>query len=435
MSESQASAASPQHRFGRPGRRRGWLWLVVVAALAGGGYWYWSSRQSAEPEAPPFVSELLSRGDIEEVVRATGTVQPLLQVQVGAQVSGRIASVAVDYNSVVKKGDLLAEIDPQSYEARAGQSRANLLAASAQRGQSRANLTLAEQTLARAQDLRSQQLNAQADVDAAVAQRDAARAAVALADAQIAQARASLEEVENQLTFTRILAPIDGIVASRAIDPGQTVAASFQTPTLFVIANDLTRMRVIANVDEANIGKLREGMGARAKVEAYPREEFPGRITSIRINPTTTSGVVTYETVIEVANPDLRLRPGMTATITVVTASVTEAWLVPNAALRYRPSDTVALPEASGQGSGAEPPRTAGGAGRARASAGAGEGRIYVVRAGRAVALPVRPGITDGTRTQVEGSGLAADVEVIVDETDATARSGSKGGFRGPRVF
>ncbi len=263
--------------------------------------------------------------------------------------------------------------------------------------------------LARAVALRSGGLNAQADVDQAAAQREMAEASVNLATAQVAQARASLRSARTSLAFTRIEAPIDGVVATRAVDPGQTVAASFQTPTLFVIANDLAQMRVMADVDEANIGRPREGMGAVARVDAFPRETFRGEVSQLRITPTSTSGVVTYATVIALANPELKLRPGMTATITIVTQRRPGALCVPNAALRYWP------PAAEARRPSVEPPP--------------GAGVVYVLRGGRAVAVPVAVGVTNGVATEVSGAGLRVGEEVVLDDTDA-AGARSTGGAR-----
>ncbi|MEI8255611.1 MAG: efflux RND transporter periplasmic adaptor subunit, partial [Deltaproteobacteria bacterium] len=386
-------------------RRRPWWILVLLVLVVAAGVALFVVRQRRAPAAQRYMTGRVTRGDLIEQIRATGTVQPVLQVQVGAQVSGRVASVAVDFNSTVHRGDLLAEIDPTTYRAQVAQVRAQLMSARAVRAQNRANLALAEQNLVRAQRLREQGLNAQADLDAAVAQRDAARATVGVADAQIAQAQASLSSAQTNLAFTRIMAPIDGIVATRSVDPGQTVAASFQTPTLFVIANDLTHMRVIANVDEANIGKLAERMASTARVDAFPRDTFRGMVRELRINPTTTNGVVTYQAVIDVENTQGRLRPGMTATITVVTARRTGVLRVPNAALRYRPSAPAGggagRPDGGrGGGRGGAPgapaaaAATAAGTTTEDATSTPDQGTLYLLRAGQAVRTRVTIGVT-----------------------------------------
>jgi HlyD family secretion protein len=237
----------------------------------------------------------------------------------------------------VRQGDLLAELDPTPYRAQAAQVRASLASASAVLVQRRADLTLAERNLVRATPSapRGSTPRSTSTSPWPPATR---RERPWGGEAQVQQATATLESARTNLTYTRILAPIDGIVATRSVDPGQTVAASLQTPTLFIIVNDLTHMRVIANVDEANIGKLTEGMEATARVDAFPRDEFRGTVRELRITPTTTNGVVTYQAVIDVDNPQSRLRPGMTATVTAVTARHAGVLRVPNAALRYRPS-------------------------------------------------------------------------------------------------
>lgn len=433
-------------------RRRPW-WIVVVlvlaAAIAGGVV---IARRKAAAPAPRYLTATVTRGDLTETVRATGTVRPVLEVQVGAQISGRVTNVAVDFNTRVRRGDLLAELDATPYQAQAAQVRASLASARAVLVQRRADLTLAERNLTRASALRAQNLNAQADVDSAVATRDSARAAVGVAQAQVEQATAAVEVARTNLTYTRILAPIDGIVATRAVDPGQTVAASLQTPTLFIIDNDLTQMRVIANVDEANIGKLTEGMEAVARVDAFPRESFRGTVRELRITPTTTNGVVTYQAVIDVANPQSRLRPGMTATVTAVAARHPDVLRVPNAALRYRPTGASAEPATPGGGGGGDGGTTGRrqrgerGERGERGGGGGGErperGGVYVLRGEQAVRVPVTVGLTDGVMTEVASPELAEGARVVVDETDsanpnATAAppGGASRGPRPPRMF
>ncbi|MFO0648911.1 MAG: efflux RND transporter periplasmic adaptor subunit [Polyangiales bacterium] len=441
-------------------RRRPWWILAVLLLVAGVAAGVVVARRRSAAPAPRYLTGTVTRGDLVETIRATGAVQPVLEVQVGAQISGRVTNVAVDFNSRVHRGDLLAEIDATPYRAQAAQVRASLASARAVLAQRRADFTLAERNLARANAMRAQGLNAPVDVDTALAQRDSARAAVGVAEAQIAQATASLDVAQTNLTYTRILAPIDGIVATRAVDPGQTVAASLQTPTLFVIDNDLTRMRVIANVDEANIGKLAENMDAVARVDAFPRATFRGTVRALRINPTTTNGVVTYQAVIDVDNPQARLRPGMTATITAVTARHEGVLRVPNAALRYRPSASSAPGADGGVGAWAGNGARGGGApgedggvgngtgrrgrggpgGRNGAGGGANgdapeRGGIYVLRNGVATRVSVIVGLTDGVYTEVSAPELVEGAQVVIDETDATARPATTTTARPPRMF
>jgi HlyD family secretion protein len=422
-------------------RRRPW-WIVAVVALAAlVGAGVLAARRKGATPSPRYLTGTITRGDLVETIRATGTVQPVLEVQVGAQISGRITSVAVDFNSRVRRGDLLAEIDATPYRAQAAQVRASLASARAVLAQRRADFTLSERNLARANAMRAQGLNAVVDVDTAVAQRDAARAAVGVAAAQIAQATASLDVAQTNLTYTRILAPIDGIVATRAVDPGQTVAASLQTPTLFIIDNDLTHMRVIANVDEANIGKLAETMEATARVDAFPRAAFRGTVRALRINPTTTNGVVTYQAVIDVENPLSRLRPGMTATVTAVTARHDAVLRVPNAALRYRPSVVADAGVAAGPAEDAGAPSGRRGRGARGGSADRGDaperGGIYVLRGGVAARVGVIVGLTDGVLTEVTAPELNEGMQVVIDETDASGagRPAAAPTARAPSLF
>ncbi|MFO0602686.1 MAG: efflux RND transporter periplasmic adaptor subunit [Polyangiales bacterium] len=450
MTTSQATAAPRSAAFDRlHEKRRPWWILAVLALAAAAAVGVAAYRRKSAAPAPRYLTGAVTRGDVEETIRATGTVEPVLSVQVGAQISGRITRVAVDYNSRVRAGELLAEIDPTPYRAQAAQVRAQLASARAQLAQRRADLTLAERNLARATQLRAQELNAQSDVDVAVASRDAARAAVGVATAQVEQAGASLEAAQNNLTYTRILAPIDGVVATRSVDPGQSVAASLQTPTLFVIVNDLTHMRVIANVDEANIGKLAEGMEATARVDAFPRDSFRGTVRTLRITPITTNGVVTYQAVIDVENPQARLRPGMTATVTAVTARHEGVLRVPNAALRYRPSNASADPTVGGRDGGvgawAGGDGGAGGGGRRGRGGGGGVGNgggeraerggVYVVRNGAATRVRVTVGLTDGVNTEVSAPEIQEGAAVVIDETDAANAAPRQTGMRPPRVF
>lgn len=397
--------------------------IILVAALAGGA-WFLRARTS-RPAAPRYLTGQVTRGDVSEVVETTGTVQPVLQVQVGSQVSGRVSRIFVDFNSNVRAGALLAQIDPTTFQAAVAQARAAVMSAEASLQRARVNEQLSGQNLARARSLRAQSLNAQADLDAAVAQHDLALAEIAVARAEGARARASLQTAETNLGFTRIVAPIDGVVIQRAIDEGQTVAASFQAPLLFQIANDLRNMRIIANVDEADVARLRADMAATARVDAFPGESFRGRVAEIRYGATTTAGVVTYPTVITVANPELKLRPGMTATISVTSSHHEGVLRVPNAALRFRPST-----ESDGGA-----PRRQLGPGR--------RGRIYLLQSDRPVRVDVEVGLSDEMVTEVRGANLAEGARVITEEAEPETASaqprspgmmgGRGGGRRGPR--
>lgn len=386
-------------------RARRWPWLLVlVAAIAGGGY-YWKQKTAA-PTGPRYLTGEVTQGDVREAVETTGTVQPMVLVQVGSQVSGRIIRVLVDFNASVRAGQLLAEIDPTPFQATVAQARASVLSAEASLQRARVNEQLSTQNLGRARALRERNLNAQADLDAAVAQHDLTLAEIAVARAEGARARATLQTAQTNLSFTRIVAPIDGVVIQRSVDEGQTVAASLQAPVLFQIANDLRHMRIVANVDEADVARLRQGMAATARVDAFPRETFQGRVAEVRFGATTTAGVVTYPAVIEVANPDLKLRPGMTATVNVVSAEHRNVLRVPNAALRYRPA---------GRGGGDAGVR------RQVETDREGRGRVFVLREGRPSRVAVEVGLADEMFTEVRGEGLTAGAQVITEETEVAS--------------
>src|SRR5215813_2775897 len=315
-------------------RRLAWLGaglLVLLAAFVG---WRVLRRQ------PPLVFTTAStdQGPMVARVTATGVLSALVTVQVGSQVSGRIAKLHTDYNATVKKGQLIAEIDPALFQANLEQAKANVLSAQGQLDQAIAKAVDAKRQHHRDQPLRAQNLIAQADLDTAEANWKAAEATVVAQRGNLAQAKAQLIQARVNLDYTTIESPIDGTVISRSVDVGQTVAASLQAPTLFTIAGDLKQMQVDTSVAEADVGKLADRMEATFVVDAFPDERFKGTIRQIRNAPQTQQNVVTYDAVIDVANPDLKLRPGMTANVTVVYASRPDVVRVPNAALRFRPS-------------------------------------------------------------------------------------------------
>ena len=393
-------------------RSRRWIVVVVLLAIVAAGAVVYARRRSA-PTGPRYLTAAVGRGEIVASVETSGSLQPDVQVQVGSQVSGRMARVLVDFNARVTRGQLLAEIDATPFRAAVAQARAAVLGAEAQLQRAQVNVRVGETNLARATDLRG--LNATADVDSTRGARDLALADVAAARAEIARARASLNSAETNLAFTRITAPIDGVVIQRSIDEGQTVAASFQAPTLFQIAADLTRMRIIANVDEADVAQMREHLMATARVDAFPGETFRGELIELRYGSQTTSGVVTYPAVISVANPDMKLRPGMTATVTVVAARHPDVLFVPNSALRFRPAS--ASPDGGAPAPAIEPDPH--------------HGTLYVLRNRRPVAVPVTLGLHDDRRTEVSGAGIAAGVQVVTDEIEQRASGGAAGGAPG----
>lgn len=378
-----------------------------------------------------YKTEEVDRGTVTMTVTATGTLSAVTTVQVGSQVSGVIARLYADFNSQVKKGQLLAELDPTPFEAQVEQRRADLTQAQVQTDDARIKYE-------RQRRLMEGGLTSQAEVDAAESQFKSA-------NAQVRQAQAALSQVLTNLRYTRIISPIDGIVVDRQYDVGQTVAASFQAPTLFQIAQDLTKMQVLADVDQSDIGRVQVGQVARFNVDAYPEEEFRGRISQIRFNAQVNQNVVTYPVIIEVANPEGRLRPKMTANVTIDVQSVKNVLRVPNAALRFKPP-TDESAERSGGGGGDAMQRAAR-SGRGRGPAGAAgqmPGRrggdtskaqtVYILDAEKKLKpVEIRTGITDGRFTQIVSGPLKqGDAVVIGVATSKVEGPPPMGGQGGP---
>lgn len=384
------------------------LILIAIAAVVGGFAVY--RIKTAPPPPSKYVLGDITTGDVLETVQSTGQVKPLNEVQVGAQVSGRVTKVYVDFNAEVKAGDVLAEIDPTLFSAQIDSTSAQLVAAQAAVKRANANLEAAKIRLDRTKKLTKESLGSQADLDAAEAQHDVAIADVAAAKAQALQISAQLRSTKTNLDYTKILSPIDGVVITRAIDSGQTVAANFQAPVLFVLAADLKKMRVFADIDEADVGKLKEAMSSEITVDAFPSASFDGQVSQVRYSPITQSGVVTYAAVIDVDNPEMKLRPGMTATVTVTTAKALGVKRIPNAALRFRPSPPL---DDKGQKIPQEP----------LAKLEPGKGRIYVVVDETPGSEKIEPrivdiGISDGINTELKSD--VGDAKIVRDETDAT---------------
>jgi HlyD family secretion protein len=384
-------------------------------------------------------TEKVDRGTVTMTVTATGTLSAVTTVQIGSQVSGVIARLYADFNSQVRKGQLLAELDPTPFQAQVEQRRADLT-------QSEVAAEDARIRYERQRRLSEQGLSAQADLDAAKAQYDSARA-------QVQQSRAALSQATTNLKYTRIESPTDGIVVDKQYEVGQTVAASFQAPTLFQIAQDLTKMQVQADVDQSDIGRVKVGQVARFTVDAYPEDEFRGKIAQIRYNAQVNQNVVTYPVIIEVANPDGRLRPKMTANVTVDVASVKDVLRVPNAALRFRPPTESGDKDRSASGGGGDPMRraaqTGGGlAGAARQmpgrkSGGAKPQTVYLLTGAEKEKktlepVQIRAGISDGRFTQVVSGDLKPGDAVVVGIATAKVEGpppmGGQGGpGAGPR--
>jgi len=479
--------------------RRIWLYLLGALVLIAGGY---LMLRPADAGDDAWIMAPVERGDIRTTIAATGTLQAVLTVQVGSQVTGRIQSLHADFNSIVKQGQVIARIDPATYDAALVRSRADLEDATA--GVATAKASLANQEANReaaravAQDakrvnerneeLARQEVVSQRDLEAGAAALDEAQARLEQADAQVNSARAAVEQArarvkqseaavrlaEVNLGYTVIRSPVDGVVVSRNVDVGQTVSASLQAPTLFVIANDLTRMQVVANVDEADIGAVGPDSTVTFTVDAFPGDAFHGTIDQIRLNPIVTQNVVTYSVIVNVPNPDLKLRPGMTANTVFTVAEATDALRLPNAALRFWPAAVSREREREliagtrrGSGAAGAPGRAeredaeedahaapAPSNGVARETAPASpiaseEGVLRFARSGRTRWHPrviwiegdggdpeprvVHVGITDGTASQIRDGDLDEGVSVIVGTTNFSAEAGRPNNpFGGP---
>ena len=415
-------------------------WLVLLAVLgaiaAAAGFLVQRAGRQAEEK---YRTENVGRGDIVASVTATGTLSAVTTVLVGSQVSGIISRLHADFNSPVKQGQLLAEIDPTPFQAAVEQHKADLL-------QKEVQMRNAEINLHRQERLLADNLAPQADFDAAKAAYDEAVA-------EVRQSQAALDQAETNLRYTKIVSPIDGVVVARQFDVGQTVAASFQAPTLFTIAQDLTKMQVQADVDQSDIGRVRVGQHTKFTVDAYPDKEFRGRISQIRLNATISQNVITYPVIIQVDNPEGKLRPQMAANVAIEVARVHNVLRVPSAALRFRPPEEAATAQ-TGSGSASAPGQSA--ALRSRppvaARTGASNGNVSVpghsaagrgergtqnvyllVGAEELKPVSIRTGISDGMYTEVlEGEIKEGD---RITTGLATTKADSSSRFPGGRMF
>jgi HlyD family secretion protein len=433
------------------------LWIAAALVLLSGALACWRYRVMHAPPEVTYKTAPVEKRHIVGRVTASGTLSAIVTVQVGTQVSGRIQKLYANYNSHVKKGDLVAKIDPQLFEASVQQAQANYLQAKAGVATAEASALNADKQYARTRALHDQNLAAQADLDTAEANVATTHAAIDAAKAQLAQAAAQLHTAQVNLSYTNIISPIDGVVISRSVDVGQTVAASLSAPTLFTIAQDLTKMQVDTNVAEGDVGRLQVDMKTYFTVDSFPGQRFRGTIREIRNAATAVQNVVTYDAVIDVDNTDLRLRPGMTANVTIIYDERRDALAVPNAALRFRPPPALAGSGSAGgahrRGRGASPgggegqaaamPSTAAAApsegasseGRERRpvegkNAEGPEGRppesktVWVMRGGLVPQeAPIHVGLSDGTVTEVLDGDLHDGDAVVVDSTSADGTS------------
>jgi len=369
--------------------------LLVVAAVAAAVYY----PREGEEAAPAMATAPVRRGDLVAEVSATGTLGPLVEVQVGSQVSGTIHRIHVDFNSRVKAGDLIAEIEPSLIAAAVAQAEANAKSAVAAREKAVVAVHDAQRKLDRLRKLSQEKIIPDTDLDAAQFAVEAAQAEERVQEATVGQRQAALEQAQVDLAHTHIYAPIDGIVISRDVDVGQTVAASLQTPTLFVIAGDLSRMQIETEVDEAFIGRLAEGQPVTFTVFAYPERTFRGTLSQVRLNPTVEAGVVKYNCIIQVDNPDHALKPGMTATVAIEVERHEGVLQVPNAALRFIPDPLPPDAEAL------------------RDRLGRDEAILWLANADRLRPVIAKVGLVGETSTEVAGDAIAEGVTVAVPAT------------------
>ena len=320
-----------------PARPR-WLLPLVLILLVGAVAWWLLGKRSGD-ETSAYRTAPVERGEIRTAISATGTLSATATVDVGTQVSGTLQSVEVDYNDTVKQGQVIARLDPSTLQARLDQASAALATARAGLSEAQASAKNAEADYKRKSELVARQLISRTDADLALAARDQARARIGSAQAQVRQQQASVDSARLDLEKSVIRSPVDGVVLQRAVEPGQTVAASLQTPVLFKIAGDLRQMEIVLAIDEADIGQVREGQTARFTVDAFPDRKFNGRVKQVRLAATNTNNVITYPVVVEVENPDQTLLPGMTANAEIEISRKQDVLSVPNAALRFRPAD------------------------------------------------------------------------------------------------
>jgi len=350
-------------------------------------------------------TDKVSTGDIRATVTATGKVNAVTTVIVGAQTSGMIKALYVDFNSPVKKGQVLAQIDPATFAAKVEQAKANLYLSQANLQKAEATLRDAKRTLDRNENLFARNLIARSDLDTARTNMETSQAQVSASKAQVDQARASLRLADTDLAYTTIRSPVDGMVISRTVDIGQTVAASFQTPTLFNIAQDLTKMQIETSVDEADIGRVLVGQPVEFTVDAFPALVFHGKVSEVRNSPTTVQNVVTYTVVVRVHNPEMKLRPGMTANVSIIIDSKKGVLKMPSAALRFRMPETAGKKEIPG-----------------------GKGQqVWTLEGEKPKRIPVQAGISDGSYSEIVGGALRPGQEVIIEALDPNRKKDNPG--------
>lgn len=399
------------------------IFVVIFAAVAAGAYYYYQQSHQLKPEDIYRLDEI-TQGDIEQTVSANGTLNPVILVSVGTQISGIVRKLYVDFNDTVEKGQVLLELDSALFTAQITQSQSSVR-------NNQASVDLAVANEKRIRELYAQEYVSKQELDTAVQVLKSAKA-------QLDSARGLLARDQTNLDFTIIRSPVSGIVVNRVVDVGQTVAASFQTPTLIQIAQDLAKMQIDTSFAEADIGKIKDGQTVKFNVDAFPNRNFEGVVKQVRLNSTNTSNVVTYNVVVSVDNTDLTLLPGMTAYVNIAVAKAEQSLLVPNAALRYKP--TVNEEESASNdnkpAAGNNNGRRNNGDRKRMKSDNLTAGKIYVLRAGKPTLIRVNVGITDGRSTAITSPDLAVGDKVIVGELQANGQTQAGGrNMRTPRMF
>ncbi len=398
---------------------------IALLLVGGAGFAYWSLGNSTAES--PYLTVAASKANVRQVVSSTGTLQAVVTVQVGSQVSGTIEKLSADFNTKVKAGQVVAQLNQDKFRASVDQARANLLAAQANHAKAKVSVMDAQRTLERNRELRKRELTAQSELDAAQTAYDAAAAQLNVNQAQTAQAQAALSQSSVDLNNTVIRSPVDGIVISRTVDVGQTVAASLTAPILFTIANDLSKMEVHTSVDEADVGNVHEGQQVSFTVDAFPARRFRGKVFQVRNAPTIVQNVVTYDAVVRIDNKELLLKPGMTANVQFLVSEKEDVLTIPNMALRFKPPEEKSeaqdvlrqeLNRAAPQVGARRTSRAAGGAAGVRKVR---QAKIYVLNGSQAKAIEVQLGITDGSKTEVVSGPLRDNDPVVIGMSSSTA--------------
>ena len=377
--------------------------LILLIILLGSAVWYFGF--SKDKDDAKYITDTIKRRTLTTIVEASGTIQPINKVDVGAQVSGKIVEMYVDYNSKVEKGQLLAQIDTSLFEASLNQSNANIMSAKAALAKAQAKIEYDKNTYERYSNLYKRNLVSKDDVESKKAQYLSDKAEIAAAQANIAQAQANLGTAKANLGYTKIISPVKGTIISKSVEVGQTVASSYQTPTLFTVAEDLTKMQIETSVSEADIGKVKVGQEVEYTLDGYPDETFKGTVTQVRYSPTTESNVVTYTVIIGVDNEDGKMMPGMTANVSIITDKRENVLTVPNKALRFSPETNKKKYDEQG---------------------------IWIQENGQPVRKTIKVGVSNDSYTEVEGDGIQENDIVYVGKKMSGGKGKPGGSMRPP---